>query len=60
VRANAEVAGLIAHGRRLPADVLGATGDGPWAVIDDAGRLVAVYENASGDELLRPAVVMSG
>jgi tRNA pseudouridine55 synthase len=60
VRANADVAELIAHGRRLPADVLGATGDGPWAVIDDAGRLVAVYENASGDELLRPAVVMSG
>jgi tRNA pseudouridine55 synthase len=45
----------VSHGRSLPA----WDGDGPWAVCDEAGELVAVYERASTD-VARPAVVIPG
>ena len=41
---------------RLPG-ALGAVGDGPWAVLDGAGTLLAVYEDRGRDTLL-PAVVL--
>ena len=39
-----EVAADVAHGRVLGLDRLGAAGEGPWAVLDLDGRLLAVYE----------------
>ena len=33
-----EVAADVAHGKVLPLDRLGATGDGPWAVLDGRRR----------------------
>ena len=39
-----DVAAAIAHGKVLPSDALTVHGDGPWAVVDDAGALLAVYE----------------
>jgi tRNA pseudouridine55 synthase len=54
VTVDADTAALIAHGRALPA----FAGDGPWAVLDDGGRLLAVYEAGGGEA--RPAVVLSG
>ena len=49
-------AGLVAHGRSLP-DVDGPT-SGPWAVLDPAGDLLAVYE-ADGHGGARPVVVLT-
>ena len=41
---DAKTAVLVGHGRILPLDQLGVTGPGPWAVLDEAGELLAVYE----------------
>jgi tRNA pseudouridine55 synthase len=43
----------------LPLDrvPLGAVGDGPWAMVDGRGNLLAVYE-ATGTDRIRPAVVL--
>ncbi len=45
----------------LPLDrvPLGAVGDGPWAMLDGTGELLAVYE-ATGSDRIRPAVVLAG
>jgi tRNA pseudouridine55 synthase len=47
----------VGHGTRLERAVVGAVGEGPWAVLDDERRLLAVYEPA-GDAWLRPALVL--
>jgi tRNA pseudouridine55 synthase len=43
----------------LPLDrvPLGAAGEGPWAVLDERGNLLAVYE-ATGTDRIRPVVVL--
>ena len=48
-------------GTGLPLDrvPLGAAGDGPWALLDGGGALLAVYE-ATGSDRIRPAVVVAG
>jgi tRNA pseudouridine55 synthase len=40
---DAEVAADVATGKVLPLDRLGVVGEGPWAVLDGAGALLAVY-----------------
>lgn len=58
VEVGPEVAELVGHGRPLPDASLGdPRPGGPWAVVDGAGALLAVYEDR-GRELLYPAVVM--
>jgi tRNA pseudouridine55 synthase len=44
----------------LPLDrvPLGAVGEGPWALLDEQGALLAVYE-ATGSDRIRPAVVLT-
>jgi tRNA pseudouridine55 synthase len=44
----------ISHGRRLPA----WDGNGPWAVVDESGTLLAVYERAD-ETTAKPAVVLA-
>jgi tRNA pseudouridine55 synthase len=51
-------AALVGHGRVLERAALGAEGDGPWAVIDGGGRLLAVYE-PHRDGTVKPAVVLA-
>ncbi len=51
---NDEVAALVGNGRVLPA----FDGEPPWAVIDQRGDLIAVYE-PFGDGLAKPAVVLA-
>ena len=41
---DAETAVAVGHGRILTIEALGVTGRGPWAVLDTAGELLAVYE----------------
>ncbi|MEY2451518.1 MAG: tRNA pseudouridine55 synthase [Acidimicrobiaceae bacterium] len=48
---------LIGSGKVLDRDVLGVTGEGPWAVVDADGRLLAMYEAHRG-ETVKPAVVV--
>ena len=50
------LAAVVAHGAVL--DKLWA-GDGPWAVVDGEGRLLAVYE-LRPDGRVKPSVVMAG
>jgi tRNA pseudouridine55 synthase len=52
-----DVAAQVAHGARLPNGVLAVDGTGPWRVVDESGRLLAVYEtHRSGT---KPAVVLA-
>ena len=60
VRAGPELAAAVAHGKVLAAADLGLPpGDGPWAVLDGAGDLLAVYEQHGGGRV-KPAVVLAG
>ena len=56
--ADPALAGIVAHGGVLGLDALGASGDGPWAVLDEGGALLAVYERRDGDRA-KPAVVLT-
>jgi len=56
VTVDAATAGRIAHGAVL--DRPGATGAGPWAMLDPDGDLLAVYEG-HGAAAAKPAVVLS-
>jgi tRNA pseudouridine55 synthase len=58
VTVDPTVAALVALGRPLDRVPLGATGPGPWAVVDPTGRLLAVYE-ATASDAIRPAVVLA-
>jgi tRNA pseudouridine55 synthase len=59
VTVDDEVAAAVRHGKVLEADVLGAAGDGPWAVLDADGALLAVYERHRATTV-KPAVVVAG
>jgi tRNA pseudouridine55 synthase len=53
-----DLLGAIGHGKVLPLDLLGATGDGPWRVLGPDGSLLAVYETYE-DATAKPAVVIA-
>ncbi len=59
VTVEPEVAASIRTGLPLDRVPLGAAGDGPWALLDGRGHLLAVYE-ATGTDRIRPAVVLAG
>lgn len=54
-----EVARLVGRGHPLDRVSLGAGGDGPWALLDERGTLLGVYEATESDRI-RPVVVMAG
>jgi tRNA pseudouridine55 synthase len=58
VAVDEATAALVGHGRVLERVALGVEGDGPWAVVDADGRLLAVYEPYRGDTA-KPAVVLA-
>jgi tRNA pseudouridine55 synthase len=58
VRVEAATAAAIRTGLALDRVPLGAAGDGPWAMLDEAGALLAVYE-ATGTDRIKPAVVLA-
>jgi tRNA pseudouridine55 synthase len=51
-------AAAVANGKVLARAELGVEGDGPWAVVDAEGRLLAMYESHRGDTV-KPAVVVA-
>jgi len=59
VTVDAAAAASIRTGLPLDRVPLGAVGDGPWAMLDEAGELLAVYEATDSDRI-RPAVVLAG
>ena len=59
VRVDDDVAASIRTGLALDRVPLGAVGDGPWAMLDATGALLAVYE-ATGTDRIRPLVVVAG
>lgn len=58
VTVDDDVAALIGNGRVLDDGVLGAAGEGPWAVLGPDGSLLAVYERHRAGTV-KPAVVLS-
>ena len=52
------VAAAVGHGKVLATEALGVEGEGPWAVLDGEGRLLAVYA-AYTDGTAKPDVVLS-
>jgi tRNA pseudouridine55 synthase len=48
----------VGHGKVLPAERLGVSGGGPWAVLDGAGTLLAVYEPHRAGTV-KPGVVLA-
>ena len=57
LRVDDRVAQAVGHGVRVERAEVGAVGSGPWAVVDDRRRLLAVYEQGD-DARLKPAVVL--
>lgn len=58
VTVDEDVAADLRHGKVLPHDRLGVGGEGPWAVLDGTGTLLAVYEpHRSGT--VKPGVVLA-
>ncbi|HEY3844489.1 MAG TPA: tRNA pseudouridine(55) synthase TruB [Acidimicrobiales bacterium] len=52
-------AAAIGTGLALDRVPIGAVGEGPWAMLDGEGNLLAVYE-ATDTDRIKPAVVLSG
>jgi tRNA pseudouridine55 synthase len=59
VTVDPSAAASIRTGLPLDKVPLGAVGDGPWAMREQGGNLLAVYE-ATGTDRIRPAVVLAG
>jgi tRNA pseudouridine55 synthase len=59
VTVSPDAAASIRTGLPLDRVPLGALGDGPWAMLDESGVLLAVYEATDSDRI-RPAVVLAG
>jgi tRNA pseudouridine55 synthase len=53
-----ELAAAVGYGRPLPRGEVDAAGEGPWAVLDTAGSLLAVYGPGDADRLV-PLVVLA-
>ncbi len=58
VTVPADTAASIRTGLPIDRVPLGALGDGPWAMLDEHGALLAVYEATDSDRI-RPAVVLA-
>ncbi len=59
VHVDPAAAASIRTGLPLDKVPLGAVGEGPWAMLDGEGKLLAVYE-ATGSDRIRPVVVLAG
>ena len=56
---DAEMARSVSHGLALDRVSVGATGDGPWALLDRRGELLAVYA-ATGTDRMVAVCVLAG
>ncbi len=58
VELDADGVEAVSHGKLLDRVATGVSGEGPWALFDSAGQLVAVGE-ARGHDRVQPAVVLA-
>jgi tRNA pseudouridine55 synthase len=58
VTVPSEIGDAIRTGLALDRVPIGAVGDGPWAMLDERGTLLAVYE-ATGTDRIKAAVVLA-
>jgi len=58
VTVDERTAADVGHGKVLPAEVLGVSGDGPWPVLGGDGTLLAVYEPHRAGTV-KPGVVLA-
>ncbi|MGI9023216.1 MAG: tRNA pseudouridine(55) synthase TruB [Acidimicrobiales bacterium] len=56
---DTSTAAAVSHGAVLQRDSVAMAGEGPWAVVDDEGTLLAVYESRPG-ATAKPSVVLAG
>jgi tRNA pseudouridine55 synthase len=57
VELDAEMARSVSHGLALDRVSVGASGEGPWALLDRSGELLAVYESTDTDRLVAMCVL---
>jgi tRNA pseudouridine55 synthase len=57
VELDAEMARSVSHGLALDRVSVGATGQGPWALLDRRGDLLAVYEGTGTDRMVALCVL---
>jgi len=57
VEVDAEIGRLVSNGLALDKVAIGANGEGPWALIDRKGRLLAVYERTDTDRIVASCVL---
>ncbi len=57
VEVDTETSLLVHHGHALDGVALGASGDGPWALLDSTGQLLAVYEGTDTDRIVAACVL---
>lgn len=57
VEVDEKVSRLVSHGLALDKVALAAPGDGPWALVDSGGRLLAVYEATETDRIVAACVL---
>lgn len=55
-----DVAEAVSHGLALDKVTVGASGQGPWAVLDRGGNLLAVYEGTDTDRMVAACVLQAG
>jgi tRNA pseudouridine55 synthase len=54
---DAETSSLVLHGVALDKVAVGAVGEGPWALVDLEGRLLAVYEGTKTGRIVAGCVL---
>jgi len=59
VEVGSDVTRQVSLGLALDKVALGATGEGPWAILDRSGRLLAVYEGTDTDRVVAACVLVS-
>ncbi len=57
VELDAEMARSVSHGLALDRVSVGASGDGPWALLDRRSRLLAVYTGTATDRMVAACVL---
>jgi len=58
VALDGEMARSVSHGLALDKVSVGAPGDGPWALLDERGALMAVYEATGTDRMVAACVLV--
>lgn len=57
VEVDADTARMVSHGLAIDKVAAGASGEGPWVVLDRRGRVLAVYEGTGTDRVVAAVVL---